>query len=109
MRSPATPEPTSPLPETPHGLARGAPATPLMKTGTPGTPRTAGTPRSFFKSSEHRADGLVWSAESGSAWTLLYPDYSVVPLRPLFQVPLGYPVAPRDGNLERSTDKLREK
>ena len=37
-----------------------------------------------------------WSAESGSAWTLLYPTYSVVPVQPLFQVPIGYPVAKRE-------------
>ena len=33
------------------------------------------------------------TAEAGAAWTLLYPEFSVVLVRPLFQAPVGYPVA----------------
>lgn len=54
------------------------------------------SPRAFFDSDGGGADAFIWSAESGSAWTLLYPTYSVVPVRPLFQVPIGYPVAKRE-------------
>ena len=42
---------------------------------------------------------MVWSAEIGSAWTLLYPDFSVVPIRPITQLPLAYAVAPREAEL----------
>jgi hypothetical protein len=36
-------------------------------------------------------DGLVYSAEVGSAWTLLYPDYSVIVPKGLnFQVPVAF-------------------
>jgi hypothetical protein len=36
------------------------------------------TPRAFFKADEHAFDALVFSAEAGSAWTLVYPQFSVV-------------------------------
>jgi len=55
-----------------------------------------GEPRDFFESSDEGIDALVWFAENGSAWTLLYPRFSVVPLRPAIQVPLAYAVARRD-------------
>jgi Na+/H+-dicarboxylate symporter len=42
------------------------------------------------------ADAMVCAAEAGSAWTLLYPDFSVVVIRPLVAVPAGYPVSQRD-------------
>jgi hypothetical protein len=45
------------------------------------------------------ADGFVFAAESGSAWSLLYPEFSVVVIRPLFQVPVGYSVALENGDL----------
>jgi len=36
-------------------------------------------------------DGLIHSAEIGSAWTLLYPEYSVVtPWKPAPRVPVTY-------------------
>ena len=34
--------------------------------------------REFFTSNPNNLDGLVISAEAGSAWTILYPAYSVV-------------------------------
>jgi Na+/H+-dicarboxylate symporter/ABC-type amino acid transport substrate-binding protein len=49
--------------------------------------------RHFFESEGREADGLVFTAEGGSAWSLLYPHFSVVPIRPLYRVPGGYPVA----------------
>jgi Na+/H+-dicarboxylate symporter/ABC-type amino acid transport substrate-binding protein len=53
------------------------------------------SPRPFFRG-ETDLDALVYSAEAGSAWTLLYPDYSVVvPRGSNFQVPTAY-VAPQD-------------
>jgi proton glutamate symport protein len=42
-------------------------------------------------------DGLVLTAERGSAWTLLHPEYSVVvPTPGLIKVPLAYPIAKHD-------------
>jgi hypothetical protein len=49
--------------------------------------------REFCESNGSVVDGAIWSAESGSAWTLLYPEYSVIPLRPLYQVPSGFAVS----------------
>lgn len=49
--------------------------------------------RDFCESNVDVADGMIWSAESGSAWTLLYPEFTVVPIRPLYQVPVGYAVS----------------
>ena len=40
---------------------------------------------------------LALTAERGSAWTLMYPDYSVVVPKPgLMKVPLAYPIARHD-------------
>ena len=42
-------------------------------------------------------DGLALPAERGSAWTLMYPAYSVVVPEPgLVKVPLAYPIARHD-------------
>jgi len=50
----------------------------------------------FFESPEPIADALVISAEAGSAWTLIYPNYSVVIPRELRGgLPLVYAL-PRD-------------
>jgi len=39
-------------------------------------------------------DALLFTAEAGSAWTLLYPDYMVVVPHPdIIAVPLAYPLA----------------
>jgi hypothetical protein len=42
-------------------------------------------------------DGIALPAERGSAWTLMYPAYSVVvPAPGLVKVPLAYPIARKD-------------
>lgn len=42
-------------------------------------------------------DALVFAAERGSAWTLMYPKFSVViPAPDLVKVPLAYPIGQRD-------------
>ena len=42
-------------------------------------------------------DGLVFAAERGSAWTLMYPKFSVVIPEPdLVKVPLAYPIGGGD-------------
>jgi ABC-type amino acid transport substrate-binding protein len=49
--------------------------------------------REFFESRGEELDGLVYSAESGSAWSLLYPAYTVAIPRPdVLAVPLAYPM-----------------
>ncbi|MEE9531064.1 MAG: cation:dicarboxylase symporter family transporter [Syntrophobacteria bacterium] len=50
--------------------------------------------RQFFEDNTGEVDALVTSAEVGSAWTLLYPEYQVVVPKPVPSfLPLGYPVA----------------
>ncbi len=39
---------------------------------------TVDSPRKFFKAPHHPNEAYVYSAEVGSAWTLLYPTFSVV-------------------------------
>ena len=53
--------------------------------------------RDFFEDNTGKVDALVTSAEVGSAWTLLYPEYQVVVPKPVLSfLPLGYPVAHGD-------------
>jgi len=53
------------------------------------------SPREFFKRRD--LDALVFTAEGGSAWTLVYPDYSVaLPRDDVIKLPLAYPLAPGD-------------
>jgi ABC-type amino acid transport substrate-binding protein len=40
------------------------------------------SPREFFEAPEERFDALLFTAEGGSAWTLIYPQFSVVVPRP---------------------------
>ena len=55
------------------------------------------SPTEFFEESGEDLDGAVMTAERGSAWTLLYPQYSVVvPESEVWAVPLAYPIARRD-------------
>jgi hypothetical protein len=55
--------------------------------------------RDFFEQRQEGLDALLYIAESGTAWTLLYPEYTVVvPKDDIWKVPLGYAVA--DGNLQ---------
>jgi len=54
------------------------------------------SPREYFESGGDGADAIIWTAESGSAWTLLYPEFSVVPLRPITKLSMAYAVAPRE-------------
>ncbi|MEW6364713.1 MAG: cation:dicarboxylase symporter family transporter [Acidobacteriota bacterium] len=51
----------------------------------------------FMKEGSDAADALVLSAERGSAWCLLYPNYSVVVPRPSAgSIPLAYPISDTD-------------
>ncbi|UCG13513.1 MAG: hypothetical protein JSU72_03265 [Deltaproteobacteria bacterium] len=56
--------------------------------------RTVSTP---YETRGKNLDALVYSAEAGSAWSQLYPDYTVaIPLPDLLAVPLGYAMARGD-------------
>jgi ABC-type amino acid transport substrate-binding protein len=49
------------------------------------------SPRQFFRAEEGEFDALFYTAEAGSGWTLVYPDFSVaVPQPDVVSVPLAY-------------------
>jgi ABC-type amino acid transport substrate-binding protein len=51
------------------------------------------SPREFFKKKTKDVDAFFFTAEAGSAWTLLYPEYSaVVPQPDVASIPMAYPV-----------------
>ena len=54
----------------------------------------------FFEADQENIDCLLISAEAGSAWTLLYPEFQVVVPKPMIGVqPQGFPVAGDDQDL----------
>lgn len=56
--------------------------------------------REFFETHGEDLDAFVFSAEAGSAWTLLYPAYSVaIPQPDVLAIPLAYPMARGDPEL----------
>jgi Na+/H+-dicarboxylate symporter len=58
------------------------------------------SPREFFRERHADLDGMVFAAESGSAWTLIYPQFSVaIPHPDLLKVPVGYAVASGDAGM----------
>ena len=49
------------------------------------------SPLDFFEQKADQLDAFLFSAEGGSAWTLLYPDYTaVIPAPGFMKVPLAY-------------------
>ena len=66
----------------------------------------------FFEGGEAGLDGLLISAEAGSAWTLLYPKYHVLlPAQPI-AIPYVYPISHRDEEMKNLLDhwiQLRRK
>jgi ABC-type amino acid transport substrate-binding protein len=51
----------------------------------------------FFEGRGEELDALVYTAEAGSAWTLLYPAYTVaIPQPDVLTGPLAYPLARGD-------------
>ena len=53
------------------------------------------SPREFFKRQD--LDAFIFTAEAGSAWTLVYPEYTVVVPQPdSIKAPLAYPSAQND-------------
>ena len=62
----------------------------------------------FFESKGKALDGFIYTAEEGSAWSLLYPEYAVVVPLPPVSIPLTYPTAhadPGTGRLRQRPDR----
>ena len=63
----------------------------------------------FFATKGKTLDGFVYSAEAGSAWTLLYPEYAVVvPPPPRIELPMSYAMARGDRELVDYVNALVE-
>ena len=61
--------------------------------------------REFFGGRDRGLDALVFSAEAGSAWSLLYPAYTVaIPQPDVLAVPLAYPMARGDQEFVKFID-----
>jgi Na+/H+-dicarboxylate symporter/ABC-type amino acid transport substrate-binding protein len=61
--------------------------------------------REFFRGGGESEDALVTAAEIGSAWSLVYPSFSVaVPLPDPIKVPVGYPMPVGAAELQRYVD-----
>ncbi len=64
------------------------------------------SPRAYLRGQLPELDGVIYSAEGGAAWTLIYPNYSIVVPKPdPIALPAGYPV-PKDD--DRWTRYVRE-
>ena len=51
------------------------------------------SPRDFFTTRRGEAEALLYTAEAGSAWSLIYPDFTVaVPHPDVVSIPLAYAV-----------------
>ncbi len=58
------------------------------------------SPREFFEGAQPALDAFLFTAEAGSAWTLLYPRFAVVVPQPgLLSIPMAYAVARGDQEL----------
>jgi ABC-type amino acid transport substrate-binding protein len=54
-------------------------------------------PKEFFEAKVPELDALAFPAEAASAWTLLYPEYTVaIPHPDVFALPLAYPLPADD-------------
>jgi len=55
------------------------------------------TPIDYFEKNIPNLDAMLATAEGGSAWTLLYPKYHAVVIKPeTHKIPLAYPIAAGD-------------
>ncbi len=48
------------------------------------------TIRQTLEDKENNLDAIVYTAESGAAWTLLYPDFSIAVPQPVVSIPIAY-------------------
>lgn len=71
------------------------------------------SPRAFLRGERPDIDAVIYSAEGGSAWTLIYPDYAVAVPHPLtIKIPTGYPLPQDDPSWHRYVSqwiKLKQK
>jgi len=59
-----------------------------------------GSPQAFFERTDDEIDAFVYSAEAGSAWSLMYPQFSVaVPQPDVIRIPVAFPLKPGDERL----------
>jgi ABC-type amino acid transport substrate-binding protein len=60
------------------------------------------SPRDFLRDESGELDAMLFSAEAGSAWSLIYPEFSVaVPKPDLVSIPLAYPLARGEEEMAR--------
>jgi proton glutamate symport protein len=60
------------------------------------------SPRAYFRHELQGIDALVFTAEAGSAWCLIYPEFSVaVPQPDVLRAPIAFPVARGDTEMAR--------
>ena len=53
----------------------------------------APSPRAFLKGKDNNLDAYLISAEAGSAWTIIFPSYSIaIPDNTLIKIPCAYPM-----------------
>ena len=51
------------------------------------------SPRAFFTNTAEEIDAYLYTAESGSAWTIIYPEFSVaIPQPAILKMPMAYPL-----------------
>ena len=63
------------------------------------------TPRYFFKTGYKKTDALLYFAEAGSAWTLIYPSFTVaIPYPMIVKVPMVYPLPLNDRKWKNFVD-----
>jgi Na+/H+-dicarboxylate symporter len=61
---------------------------------------TVASPRAYLTGAAGELDALVFGAEAGSAWTLVYPGYAVVvPMPNPIAIPLAYPMPRGQGEM----------
>lgn len=78
----------------------------LLHTLLPGaTMARIASPRAYFRAEGGEYDALAFAAETGSAWTLVYPRFSVVVPQPgEVTVPVAYPMPLGEDELVRYVD-----
>jgi len=63
------------------------------------------SPRKFFTAKDNDVDGFIFSAEAGSAWTMLYPQYStVVPEGLQYKAPVAFYLPKGEGDYTQFID-----
>jgi ABC-type amino acid transport substrate-binding protein len=64
------------------------------------------SPREYFKNKDLDLDAFLYTAEAGSAWSMIYPEYDVVvPFDRITQVPVSFSLAKGRGNFYDSINR----